>query len=228
MTLTYPSNLAGLRARVYQRLLTTATAGHHWDDADVQRALNAAQHDVQQELLLSFEDWFYDSVPGLVPSSNKIDIPAGTIRVTQLDRLVTSGEYCPVTLIDPSQYHEFQYRTLPQQIWGTVVYDDEAWIRFPTYLEAVGSTARDGTYRMVRQKSVTDLEDDAQETEIPPQFTEMLVNRAAQTLAEDAGDPKASVLEKRYQEGMNNMRRQAMNMTQTKVRTIRRRTGWRR
>lgn len=228
MAKTYPSTRAELRARVYDRLLGSATAQHSASDSKINSALNDAQREVQSQLVLSFDSRFFTKTDdGLSPANNRIKLPADFRRPIRFDRQNgTTGTWESVTIIPPAHYQDFTWPWLTSSLDLRVA--PEQWSIMQDTLVANGGAAVSGTYRLIYQYAIPDLQADDQQTEIPEEYQEMLVDYAAWVMETDAGNAeRAAPIYARYERRLEQMRQTASLMS-TKMRSrIRRVRNWR-
>jgi len=228
MAKTYPSTRSELRGRVYDRLLGSSTAQHSASDAKINAALNDAQREVQSQLALAFDSRFFTKTEELEPVENRIKLPDDFRRPIRFDKQNgTSGAWDPVRIIPPAHYQNFTWPWFPT-VFEFQSASTEAWSIIQDHLVANGPTAVSGTYRLLFQYAIPDLQDDDQKTEIPEEWQEMLVDYAAWTMENDAGNvERAAPMFSRYERRLALMK-QAAALMSTKMRgRIRRVRNWR-
>lgn len=208
---TYPSSHAALRGRVYARCLTQEGATHHWTNTNVQDALNRTQQEIQQILLLTFDEgWWTRTRSDLSASNRRIDLPADVIRVVGLDKK-SGSDWVSVRpgVVPPARRHEYTYRTNFPKWTDETAPVHEVWVRYPGYIQYENSSNPSGTYRVHEQYRIKDLQEDDDVTEIPPEYQDVLVDGAAWRLARDAGLERTQILHADYAEGKFEMKRSA-------------------
>lgn len=224
MTLTYPSSLGTLTERVRRMLATRDEAPDHWSDARLRDALNEAQREVQNQLLLTFEGrYFVKETGNLTPSGNRITLPADFKRLISFDKRLSSGEdWKPVRVLSPAKHYEAQQLVFPRLSSATMPLH-EAWSLYPDFLRAHGSANMTGTYRLVYQHKIADLQQDGNLTQIPDDYQDMLVYYAASVAAQQAGaSEREDRARLRYEQKLSEMRRTAEGIVGTEFRRIRR------
>lgn len=224
---TYPSDLSGLRARVYNRMLTASTAPGSATDEKIRAALNDGQREIQNELLLAFHSrYFVKTDTNVTPVKNRIALPQDFKRTVGLAK--ASGTlWSEVDLIPASHYERYRVKEYPQQ-QGALVTSREPWALIHEHYEYLGPGTATGTYRHRWQYQIPDLQDDDQHTEIPDDYQEMLVDYAAWIMEEDSGTVERSDrLAARYMSRLNQLRRTAKQLAMTENRRIRDVRGFR-
>jgi len=218
---TYPSNLSGLRARVYNRMLTASSAPGSVTDEKIRASLNDGQREVQNELLLAFHArYFVKTDKNLSPVNNRIELPADFKRTVGLAK-VFGSEWIEVALIPSSHYEKFRMREYPQQT-GALTYQREPWALVHNHYEFVGNGTVTGTYRHRWQYMIPDLQSDDDHTEIPEDYQEMLVDYAAWIMEEDSGTvERADRLAMRYQRRISQLRRTSKQISLNEDKRIR-------
>lgn len=228
MTLTYPSRLSGLRARVYERLESSSAAKDR--DSTIADALNEAQREVQSELLTLFQTkHFVKRVPQVTPSNLRIDLPADFIRLVVLEKRLGDQEaYYPVDIVSPAQQYERVSWWDAPPFEGFNVPSSESWSLFPMgpdryFLQVnASSLSTSAAYRYVYQYKIRDLQEDDQETEIPHEYQEMLVYRALATICQNEGkEERFGMAQARYIDMLQRMKKTAGREALTKRTRIR-------
>ena len=224
MALAYPAKLSDLRSRVRSRLLTTSTSTDHWADARIKEALNRAQLEVQSELLETFDTkYFLRTDASVVPSDGIIFMPDGWIRMAGFDRKYEES-WIPVTVVTPSRAVEYRYSTplIPLNASRSTL-QPEVWSLIGDKLEMQLGPTTDETYRLRWVGRIDDLDDDDDESEIPAEYHDLLVDNAAMRLSKDGGEvERAAMLMSDYQEGLSRMKRTASPSNPGMVHRIRR------
>lgn len=226
MTLSYPATLANLKTRVRGRLLTSSGATDHWPEVSdkIRTALNRAQVEVQMELLQVFDArYFVKTDETLTPSQGVIFLPEDLIRLLTFEKDVgdSTSAWLPVIMAAPARVVEYRYHTplVYQNVAGTI--DREVWSLIGDKLECAYKDVT-GTYRLRWVYRIKDLQTDDDESEIPPQYHDLLVDNAAWRSAKDAGeDARAARLAEDYQRSMELMKRTAGRVNPTAQHRIR-------
>ena len=220
---TYPSTLASLRSRVYDRIQASATAGHSATNEKIRAALNDGQKEIQNELLILYKGkHFVKTLDSLSPVDNKIRLPDDFKRPVTFDKYVGSpGLWVKVNLVSPVEHEKYGGTSLSDVLEGVTVLD-EGWSIVWKHLVCHLSTSVSGTYRLRYQFMIPDLQADHEKSQLPDDYHEMLVDYAAWIMEEDAGhDRRAETLRKRYERRLGEMVRTAGASNQAERKRIR-------
>ena len=219
---TYPSTLSGLRDRVWNRLLSSSTAKHSATNEKIRAAINDAQREIQNELMLAFDSRYFTKIDtNLTPANNRIRLPEDFKRLVTFDRDGGTNNWVEVNLVPVVQYQRYQTSPYPRSD-GNVI---PSWSMVGDSLIAHGSGTASGRFRLIYSYQIKDLMSDDDVSEIPEDYQEMLVDYAAWMMEEDAGnEERANRLFQRYDRRLQQMRRtsrQLSMVTQRRIRNVR-------
>ena len=211
MSQSYGPSLAALRTRLERLLLTTAASGSanydHWTATVKRDLLNEAQQDIQMELLESYQTQYFTLPEDLSAVAGEINLEALSRPVLRLVAIFKQS--------NTDWLGEPYVRIVSvAEGWKLSGNQFERWFPIGKKLKNRDETLA-GTYRIVYHYRLRPLEEDGDETEIPEEYQELLVYRAAQIGSAQAHEnEQAQVFGVEYQQRLIRMRQTAAKRNQ--------------
>lgn len=212
--MSYPATLEELRGILSSTLGTSESGDYdHWPTTRKNSLINQAQRAVENEIHQVFENYYFTTMAdGLVPVDNTIDLSAllpKFKRLVQLLKKNSAGNYDPVIVLDAHESWKAKFATA------------DVWFNVGDKLRMDSTSTTTSTYRLIYNFKLDNLVNDGDVCQIPAEYQEAVVWRAAHVAAIQEKAPDAGRYEAEYEKLISRMRSQAMHVIKVLNRRVR-------
>lgn len=211
--MSYPATLSELRGILASTLGTSESGDYdHWPTSRKNSLINQAQRTVENEIHQVFDNHYFSHMEDVVPVDNTItlsDLGKSFKRLIALLKKNSAGNYSEVSVLDA---HE---------AWKAKLSTNEVWFNIGGKLRYDSTSTNSNTYRLIYNYKLENLVNDNDVCQIPAEFQEAVVWRAAHVAAIQEKAPDAGRYEAEYEKLIGRMRSQAMHVLKVLNRRVR-------
>lgn len=202
------------------RLFIDDVGGDRWTDPQLLTLINSAQRDIQKVIDDADENYFSEvQACAVVPSTDSLEfaLPSGLRQIILAEREVSGGR--PI----PAEWVDFRLRHTGSINWD---YYQSMFPSSPicclrgTKVEVIAPT-ESYTLRVWYTKSIADLANDTDVTEIPSEHMTLVALQAARlTKGRDSASPLPETLQQEYQDRLEQLKLFVENRQRQKPRSV--------